>query len=230
MKLRKSTIVILGLFVVCLSSLTTSAVTITDITGDVYYGSGASYNLASQDKPNVDLTGITFNEDDTTATITMTVNGVIDVSEDTMYWATYAVGEEAAYIFTYSNGSVIGIASTGTGGSFEANASVSGDTLTVEFESLNINTDDGELYGYAATWIEGTAGSGEMWMDYAPGSYAPWYGMDGNGNGDDTGNGDTGDGDDGGNGDTGTGGTPGFEMFIVIAALGLAFILLRRRK
>ena len=76
---------------------------------------------------------------------------------------------------------------------------------------INISTDDGVLYGYASTWLEGTEGSGEIWMDYAPGPYSPWY---------------TG-GDEDGDGDKPPTGTPGFETITVLAALGVALIILR---
>jgi len=209
--------------------MTATAETVTDPTGDVYYGSGLAYNLATDDKPNVDITGITFDEGDVTTTMTMTVNGVIEDSDYAMYWATYAVGEEASYLFTYTNGAVIGIATTGSSGSFEATASVSGNTLTVEFDSINIATEGGVLYGYAHVWLEGTGGAGETWMDYAPGEYSPWYGID---PGTDPGsNGDPSNGGENNNNNAPPpSGTPGFETLTVIAALGVAFIILRRRK
>jgi len=232
MRIWKSSLLIIGLSVLVLSSITVSAETVTDPTGDVYYGSGIAYNLATDDKPNIDITGITFDEGTVTTTMTMTVNGVIEVSEYAMYWVTYAVGEEASYVFTYVNGEVFGIATTGESGSFDASASVSGNTLTVELDSINIANGDGALYGYASIWLEGADDSGEVWMDYAPGEYSPWYGVGDDTGGDVTGGDDTG-GDDTGGDDTGTDaptGTPGFETLAVIAALGIAFIVLKRKK
>ena len=233
MRLRKSSLLIIGLSALVLSSMTATAETVTDGTGDVYFGVGSAYEVATDDKPNVDITEITFNEGDVTTTMTMTVNGVIEDSEYVQYWITFEVSEEASYSCSYTDGIVMGMATTGESGSMEVSASVSGNTLTVEFESVNIAADGGVLYGYAATWSEELETTGEMWMDYAPGTYAPWYGDDGNGDGDGDGDVDGEDGDGDGDGDgttTPPSGTPGFEAIAVIAALGVAFIVLKRRK
>ena len=89
---------------------------------------------------------------------------------------------------------------------------------------------EGELFGSSSTWEEDTDGVGEVWMDFAPVEYAPWYaGGDGDGGG--TGDDGTGDGTGDGTEDgENAGNTPGFESIAVIAALGVAFIIYRRRK
>lgn len=66
---------------------------------------------------------------------------------------------------------------------------------------------------YAVEYLTYGVTYGKAWYDYAPDSEAPFY--------------------SGGDGDGQTPlspKTPGFETLAVIAALGIAFIILRRRK
>ena len=87
-----------------------------------------------------------------------------------------------------------------------------------------------EIFGWA-TFIHDP-----VYQDWAPDSRGPEGSFDTGG--DDTGSNDTG-GDDTGaddtggddtSGDTQKPGTPGFELIAVIAAVGIALILLKRRK
>ena len=64
----------------------------------------------------------------------------------------------------------------------------------------------------------------DFYLDYVPGTLAPWYTGD-----DDTGDDDTGD-DDTETDDGDDNGTPGFELLTIVAAMAIALIILRRRK
>jgi len=85
--------------------------------------------------------------------------------------------------------------------------SVSGNTFTATFEIDNPGATY-TVYGHIIEYKEVGDDLGEMWQDYAPNTYAPWY-TSGDGKG---------------------GGTPGFEIIAVIAALAIALIILRRKK
>ena len=104
---------------------------------------------------------------------------------------------------------------------------VSANMFTTTFD-ISDSSDVYTAWGYAIESTDEANQQVEGWLDYAPGSFAPWY--------DDPGDGDGGlpGGDDpnGGDGNTGNGasGTPGFELIVVIAAIGVAFILLKRKK
>jgi hypothetical protein len=125
--------------------------------------------------------------------------------------------------------------------------SISSDGKTVSYTFTGLDTStDYEPWGYVMEYVDytGTTDS-EAWLDYAPGTYAPWYtaGDDdtGDDDDDDTGDDDTGDDDDvtGDDDDDVTGddddedddkGIPGFETITIISAIGIALILLRRKK
>lgn len=233
MKLWKSSMLIMGVAVLLLLSMIASAdESVTDGTGDIYHWAWnadvGTYNwqIATDDKPNIDITGLSFDINGDTATFTMTVDGSIEDSEVTNYWSTYTSDENITYFYTYNNGQVIGMASNTETTMFdmEADFTVTDSTLTVMFDSVGEGTTDIEFYGYAHTWTETSGESGESWWDYAPDTY-----FEGDIDvGDDEDATDEDDDDDGGTPSEPS--TPGFEMIVVLAAIALAFIILRRKK
>ena len=239
MRIWMSSMLIIGISVLVLSSMNVSAETVTDGTGDIYHwywnaDSGTfGWQVTADEKPNINIKELTFSTSGDIATFTMTVDGIIEDSEFVSYWATYTSGENIVYLFTYINGVAGGMASNADTTQFdmEADSTVVGDTLTIMFDSVGEGTSDVEFHGYAYTWTESGGVSGESWWDYAPDTYFEGDISDDDTGGDDTSGDDTG-GD--GNGDGGTpsppSGTPGFETLAVIAALGVALIILRRRK
>jgi PGF-CTERM protein len=147
----------------------------------------------------------------------------IQDSETIVYLLFYNT-TDATYTFTYTNGQGIAMG-LGLGGGFNISTGefiASGNTLTATIDLLGEGTVDA-FWGYAAEYTTlGDTQTGEWWGDWIPGTFAPWYT---DGDGDVNGNGD----EDGGNG-TPSDGTPGFEALAVIAALAVAFVILRRRK
>ena len=221
MKLWKSSMLIVGISVLVLSSLTASAETITDGIDDVYHWeySETSWNWGYNvgDKPNIDITEVTYTVSGTQLTLTLTVDGTIDDSELVMYFAYYN-SDDASYWMSYANGQGLSMYSTSTGGGVGSTPTVSGNTLSCTFDSFEGDPADFEAYGTGYQYTVAGDATVEYWVDWAPDSYF------------EGGNGDGDNGDDG-NGDNGSGGgTPGFETLVVIAALGIALIILRRRK
>jgi hypothetical protein len=233
-RIWKSSLLIIGLCVLVLSSMTAVAETVTDGTGDIYHwywnaDSGTFGWLVSTDeKPNIDITELSYTISGETATFVMKVAGNIEDTQYISYWATYT-SDEVTYFYTYANGEVFGMASNSETTLFdmEAEVTVSGDTLTIEFDSVGEGIANLEFYGHAHIWTETGGESGESWWDYAPDTYFGGDISDDDTGGDDTGG--DGDGDEDGGTPPPTG-TPGFETLAVIAALGVAFIILRRKK
>ena len=104
----------------------------------------------------------------------------------------------------------------------EQNITVSGDTVSVVLDVLG-DTSKVELWGYAVEYTTTVgAETNEWWGDWAPNEKFPHYGETG-------GTDDTDDTDDPDGSDSKTG-TPGFELVVVLAAVAVALIILRKRR
>jgi len=224
-----------------------SAVTITDDLDDVTHTDpdvGELFIVAN--KPNIDITSVSYTITGSELTLSMTVKGTIEDSDSILYSIYYGTWNETLngiptltspgiryYMATYSNGygrfgnRLIEPSDSPTylprG---ELTDPVSGNTFTATFEIADF---DSTFEVWGAT-LESKLGT---WMDFAviysgddDDDVEPDEEDDDNEdiilpNGDDT------DGD--GNGDKG-GGTPGFEILAFIVALAIAFIILKRKK
>ncbi|MFO8133875.1 MAG: hypothetical protein R6U10_08110 [Thermoplasmatota archaeon] len=199
-----------------------------DDTGDVWHfqetNGGWSWDKYSGEKPNIDITDVSYSIDGTQATVTMEVRGEIETSADITYMV-HLESDDGEYIAYYNDGEAMIYGEGEFSGFYEPiDDPVSGDTFTATFEVENPDASY-ELWGAAA---ESPAEGSEEWGDYAPSEYAPWDSGD-----DDTDDGDTDDGAaDGGDDGTGNGGdgTPGFEVPFVLLAMLVAGILLVKRK
>lgn len=238
MKMWKCSILFGAAMILILSSLTGSAAELTDGTGDVYHHKWSqnqwTWTASTVDKPNIDITKVSYSVSDDTLTATMEVNGEIESSTKIAYFL-YFNTTDAIYMLSYVNGqgAALGMSIGGDINMSYGEVIATGNTMTATIDLLGDNTAE-DFWGVAAeysadyTTIENTEEL-EWWGDWVPGTYAPWY-ASGNGDGDGTGDGGDGDGTgNGGDGDT-DGGTPGFETLAVIAALAIACILLRRKK
>jgi len=208
---KRSILLFVGISVLLLSTLTVSAES--DSTGDVWHYYALSetnwgWEAHTGSKPNIDITSVSDTITGSEATLTMTVAGTIEDSDKIIYYIIMTSGG-SSYTAYYADGESYCIGSGGYPSPLVD--PVSGNTFTATFEI----DDPGVTYtvhGYTIEYKEaGGEGLGEMWQDYAPDTYSPWY--------------------TGGDGNGGTGGgTPGFETLAVIAAIGVALIILRRRK
>lgn len=242
-----------------------TAMAITDSTGDLYHyiedetdPTGWSYEAYTGDKPNIDITDISYTTTDTQLTITMTVAGEIEDKQGLVYYAyvvrdTVGAGNLAYY--TNSLYYVWGDTAESATSDMESRAGSDAITFTIDYaDPAGITGVWGFTYE-AADFLLGT--SGEYWGDWAPDTYFPAYAAfyetddatdddttDDDATDDDTTDDDATDEDttdddatDDSTGDTteeedstGDSGTPGFELLTVVAAIGVALILLRKKK
>jgi hypothetical protein len=229
MKLWKSSVVFIGITILVLSSLTASAETITDGTGDVYHwtqtGTSWSWKANIGDKPNIDITQIYYTVSENQLTLTMKVVGTIQNSDNIIYWVYYN-STDTSYWMSWSNGTGFGYAmitqQEGETGNFELaeNVTASGNTLSATFNILG-DTSNVKIWGWAHEYTEMNNVAKEWWGDWAPNTEFP-YQIEPNGG--------TQNNTDGNNSnDSGTQKkTPGFELIIVVCSI--AMILLWKRK
>lgn len=249
----KNGMIIAGLLALILSSVSISAETATDDTGDVWVyelgTTGMTYRQYSGTRDNVDVTSVSYEISDSTVTATLTVAG--EIVNDAYYtYMIYLENPSGQYYASYSAGSGIYMGTDKYMGALgELNDPVSGDTFTAIFE-IDYPEDSFELYGFASETVDAT----EQYHDYAPNMFAPYYEgstdddepVDDTDPGEDT---ETEDTDDTGKTDSndlnsdestdkvdntdpnidGDKGTPGFGVFVLIAAFVAAVFIIKRR-
>lgn len=230
--MKGSIAIAIGLCVLMCCCVVASAGKVTDGNGDVYHwsqtGSAWSWRANIADKPDIDITEISYSVDDDKLTLTLKVKGSIQSSEKIAYWVYYN-STDTAYWLMYSNGSGFGMGTNQVNMDmrFTENISISGGTLSAVLDVIG-DTSTVALWGWAAEYTDyQNQAASEWWGDWAPNNKFIGGAID---DGSDDGTGDEGPGDDGDNGDTSKPSTPGFELLSILVALGIAFILLRRRK
>ena len=223
MKIWKSSILLISLVVLLLSAMSVNAES--DGPNDVWHQKGSeveqkySWEAYTGTKNNIDITDVSYSIAGSTATITMnTVGAMTPNTENVVYTMHLQASESGYYMVMYSNGNgaVMGMGDFVGFGS-ELDNPITGNTFTATFDVDDPNLDY-QAIGFNVESSNPDAEHGEAWWDYAPNTEAPYYGLGGNG------------GTNGGtNGGSDNGGTPGFEIITLIAALGIAFIILRRK-
>ena len=228
MRIWKSSLLIIGISILLLSSMTVSAET--DASGDVFHWKGGfdwrNWEWNVDDRPNIDIIDISYLIEDR-LTISMSVAGSFN-TELSFYHLEFN-SSDAYYRVVYTPESgvdpiVIALPTDFTLEDYAtweqpaSETSVEGGTLTATIDWVTEDRIMAGFYGWAQEWDTEDEQALEAWYDFAPndnawfGDYDDYYG---------------GNGDNGGNGGSGT---PGFETLAVIAALGVAFIILKRRK
>jgi len=244
MKTWKYGIILMCVSMLVLSSAVVSAETITDGQNDVIKSTGGGTYLSGQTSPEVDIKEITCTIEGTTLTLELEMYGDIQLVSPYAYYVTVET-TDFQYSINIFDGSPGASVFDNAGSDYlpdEPEPTIDGTTISAVFETQGDVTIE-EIFGHAEYLVQ------EMLQDWAPDSRNPLYdfinGDDDTGGddtgGDDTGGDDTG-GDDTGGDDTGDEGngdddtvqtpprTPGFETLIMIAAISLAFILIKRRK
>jgi len=218
---------IIGISILMLSSMTVSAET--DASGDVFHWKGFdwhNWNWNVADRPNIDIIDISYLTEDR-LTVSMNVLGSFNTglslyhlwfnSSDAYYHVSYIPESGVDPIVTaFPTDFTPEDLATWEPPAFET--SVVEGTLTATIDWI---TDDHTMtgfYGWAQEWNTQEEMAVEAWYDFAPndnswfGDYDDYYGNSGN------------------NGNPPPSGTPGFETLTVIAAIGAALIILKRRK
>jgi len=222
MKLRKSSMCLVGFAVLVLSCFTASASSITDGTNDIWHWTqtGTTWSWVGNvgNKPNIDITEVSYSVNDNKITISLQVSGDIQTSDKVVYWVFYN-STDTQYWLSYTNDSGNGFGMKGINFTSEQNVTISDGKLSVVLDALG-DTSKVDLWGYAWEYTT-TLGSqtGEWWGDWAPNEKFTH--------------------DTGTPGDSETPGndssppekkTPGFEVVAVIAAVAIALILIRRHQ
>jgi len=197
----------------------TKSDSIKDSTNDIlhYHWNNGRYgwNMNNGNKPNIDITEINYAISENKIRMSLTVDRNILDSEMISYHM-HMNTSDAYYYFIWLNGEGVGMATTTDGTSFQGDINpditVSGNTITATFNIIGSSTTVKEIWGWAAEYTEYGDTSAEWWVDYAPNEESP-YRADTN-----PASGDV------------SGGTPGFELLTLIAAVGIAFLVFRKRN
>lgn len=244
---KKNGIIILAVIVTLfLSCSVAAAETLTDPSGDVYHwkstGTGFQWEASTDARSNIDITELSFTTNGDQLTLSMKVAGSIEASETISYIAWVNVSDSYYYWLTYANGEGGGFAINNEEGAaqfdYDPDISVNGNTISATFDIVGDDPSSSNLWGWAAEYTVLNDITNEWWGDWIPGEYAPFYGEingDDDTGDDDTGDDDDGDDDTGGEADSNTNGdtpppqTPGFEIFLLIAAFVFVVFYLRRK-
>ncbi len=228
MKICKKGILIFGaVIILILTSSTSLAETEKDGTDDVFHWRvsdgnwGWEFNIA--DKDNIDITEVSYEVNGDQLTLTLKVDGIIEDSELIAYYA-YYTSADATYWIMYTNGSAVGYCNEDY--TITASAVVTKtaeDTITGVFSLYGTDTSKVDLYATAWQYTEANSQLTEYWVDWNPNAHSN---IDTSGN-----NGiSPGPGNQTSKTSNDDKGIPGFETIAVIAAIGIALILLRRKK
>jgi hypothetical protein len=162
--------------------------TITDPTGDVMHwyfnGSEWGWECNVADKPNIDVTEISYTIIGNQLILTLKVAGTIQSSESVAYYE-YLNTSDSVYYICWVEGEGTGMAFNEDEEiyDFDPEVTVSGNTLSCIFDIVGEDYSNIELWGYAAEYVESGDMTSEWWGDWAPDEYAP-DGGDGDGDGD----------------------------------------------
>ena len=235
MKFSRICIVLIGIFALILSSISASAETETDETGDVYHAkminSVWSYQPSVDPKPYLDITELTFTIGGGQITLSMKVSGAIESSENIAYMAWVNTSDATYQMYLMNDQKFVMAMNTVEGGmpAFNSDVTISGDTISCTIELVGTDETSSEFWGSAMEYIDFGAANQEWWGDWIPGTYAPFWGEDGNGEEDGDSNGDSDANGDGGS-STDSNGSPGFEVMSIFIAMAIAVIIMKRRK
>jgi len=258
MKIKMRNIIIFIVVITLFGAVNTASAE-TDSTGDLWHWKvtnvSGEWELYSEDsKDYLDITNIEYSIEGSDATLTMTLAEDIQDSTLIQYHMHLVTGSDYyGVVYTNSVGIVSGTGSSLSGYYEFLTSPVSGNTLTATF-TLNDPSLTYELRGYAQELSSIGDETAEWWGDWAPDAYFNAY--TGYTEEDDTEEDDTEEDDteeedteeddteddeteddekeDDGTTETGdgedSGSTPGFELISIIAAIGVAYIILRKKK
>ena len=228
MKLWKYGIVCTALWMLICASFTASAISFSDPTGDVSYGNASDYFGEVDNRPNVDITQLSVIAKSNSVTLSLTVAGAIQISEDVGYLA-YVNSTDTMYGMSLNNAQIIGWSMNRSSEVSEytnESVTVTGDTLSAIF-NLRGNTSIVTVYGLTKERTLTQSGQTDnLWTDNAKYGYTP-HSTDTDVN---ITNNTSGNNTNDNNGTSPGKKTPGFELLPVIVAVTITALLLRRRR
>jgi len=248
--MKKTAFYIAGFFALTLLSVSLSAEAVSDQTGDVYHwhltegAYGWDENVGN--KPNIDITEISYTTSNNQVILTLKVAGSISNSELISYSA-YLNTSDSNYYLTWNNGEGIGMATSTKDGSydmdFDPEIVASGNTITATYDNIGTFETGIEVWGWAAEYTTYGDMSGEWWGDWAPESYAMYDDTESKNTGNTDNTDDSSNTDDISSTDAETGnkdkntnvppppsGTPGFEFIVLLTSLVLLLSIIKKRK
>ena len=232
MRIWKRSMLIIGIYILLFSTM--NAIAEEDPTGDIYHQTatetGLTWDLYSGEKQHIDITDISYSISGSQATLTMTLADDILSSAFVSYYMHLRTDEAPFYTAVYSDGYASLI---GPGGASIIDNPISGKIFTTTFDITDPNLEY-TAWGWAGEFTDEANQQTEGWLDYAPGTYAPWYTADPGGDDDDTGDDepeeDDEDDDNTNGGTTPAPQTPGFEIILLLTAAIFVVLLFKRKK
>ena len=258
MKITKNLLIIVAaIFFLMIASNTATA--LDDADNDVLHWTGINWtdwewNVSNRE--DVDIDSIDYTLTGTELILTMTVDGSIK-STNAMYSVWYN-STEAWYHAIVTEGEGVGISypidiskytiEELSQFNFEGVVTISGSTITATFPLVGDENSIDEIHGHAQEWEQEGDILSNFWIDYAPNDFSP-YGdyIDYYPEGEDPEDEDPEDEDpeeedpeeedpeeegttEEVDDDDSDNGSPGFETFLLIGALAIVFIIIKRRK
>jgi hypothetical protein len=228
MKLWKYSIVCIALCMLICANYTASAISFSDPTGDVSYGTASGYIGEVNNRSNVDIVQLSVIVKSNSITISLTVAGAIQISEDVGYLA-YVNSTDTMYGMSLNNAKIMGWSmnrSSDVSVYSNGSVTVTGDTLSAVF-SLRDNTKLVTVYGLTKERTLTQSGQmDKLWVDNA--KYV--YTSNSTGSNVNTTNNTGGNNTKNNTGTSPGKKTPGFELLTVLATVTITVILLKRRR
>lgn len=213
----KKTIILISIALIATLSLTASAVSVTDSSGDVFHWVGTNYMDWSWDvgdKPNIDITEVTY-DPGSRLTISMKVAGSIGTEK--VWYHVYFNTSNAYYHLSYMPDDVLEPEAFAYPTNFDemslddlmnytepsVETSVNGNTITATIDWVTDSHEMVEFWAWAQQWENDGEAWSDYYIDFAPNEYSYFGEYEDYYSGEDTGGDDTGS-DDTGSDDTGS--------------------------
>ena len=245
MILQKCGVIIISIAVLLITGTPVAGeqIIMTDDTGDIVYLFSSDGQLTWQnysgEKPNIDITSISYEVNEDKLTLMLKVDGIVEQSFNTSYYM-YFITVGASYLMFYHNGDGFVSKSTASGQSLIIQAlNISENSIHATFNISGIeNTTNIILWGTSTEYTEYLNESKDWWGDWVPNNYFHVKTkLDKNESADDYESNETVD-DSNKTNETENdnnftdipGKTPGFELIMLLVAACATFIFLKTKK
>ena len=232
--MKKIFVILIGFAFIASMGIIVSAQSgsVTDPIGDVMHWRhtdttwGWETNIGN--KPNIDITEISYIVVEDQVTLSFEVAGTITNSDLVSYWA-YLNTTDSNYMLYWTNGEGTGWAMSTSGDSFQMDYSpditASGNTITATYDAIGTFTSDINLWGWAVEYTVYGDTMSDWWADWAPNEESPYYEQY---RGED--DPDPVDDPTDPSRPAPPDGTPGFELFALITAFAAIVFIIKKRQ